>query len=348
MALVDKLYIASVWTDSSVRANNLTGTPLVSAEKNDTGEAISDEYTLTISARAGSTGTVTVSASANNPFSGRVVTGVEMDDTTPVTNIIPGVSIIFDNAAANGNTASIIVGDPYGSFDATGVDAGVPTAGVRHQVENDGDADVSDAKAMLLPMAFLYKKTGSVLEYVRRFAEGAEEKIAGSGSSRVMPYGLTISDVAGSGSGKTCTLSIDGGAFGTDSILDLISGTTQNGTLLKAVGSDNPYKVVDGPLTGLEFAIHPSCANTNTCNVLIFESRYVQIAPDVAGVEGTYGVDDVILTTTGEVDGVILSGDVAYYWTRFLVPEAANNESNPYPTSIALRASQSTAAGWGA
>lgn len=345
--LIDQIEISSVWTDSDVRGSNVTGTPVVSAVLNPTGELIPDDYVITISARAGSTGTVTISsASPNNPYLGRVVTGVTMDDATEVTNIIPGVTIVFDNAAANGNTASIIAGDPYGSFDATGVSAGVPTTGVRHRVHNDGEADVSDAQVLLMTQAIAVKKTGAVFEYIKPFAPGATEKIAGGGSSRVMPYLITITNVAGSGESKTCSVSVDGVVFGADELLDMVSGDTQDGDDVKALGGDNPYRVVAGDLEGLEFAIDPACANTNTANVLVFPSRYIQIAPDVAGVEGTYGTDPVDLTSTGETTGVIAADGYAYYWVRYLVPESANNESNPYPANTAIQASQSTAAGW--
>lgn len=111
MALEDQLFIGGVWVASAVRGANTAGTPIVSAALTGTGEEISDDYSLAISARAGSTGTVTVTAGPNNPYNGRVTTGVTMDDTTEVLDVIPGVTIIFDNAAANGNTATVNVGD---------------------------------------------------------------------------------------------------------------------------------------------------------------------------------------------------------------------------------------------
>jgi hypothetical protein len=128
--------------------------------------------------------------------------------------------------------------------------------------------------------------------------------------------------------------------------LTLPLGQLNPGTGIKAVDPPYPYRVIDGPLTGLEFALDAGAANTNAANVLIFPSRYVQIADDIAGVEGTYGSTPVDLTETGESTGVITSGGVAYFWARFLVPSSANNESNPYPCNIALSASQSSGAGW--
>jgi hypothetical protein len=346
MALKDQLFISGVWTDSSVQGENTTGTPIVSAALDGTGEEISDLYTLTVSARSGGTGTVTVAASANNPFNGRVKTGVNFDDTTEYNNIVPGVAIIFDNAGVNGDAAEITIGSPYGAFDASGVGAGVPTAGVRHRVLNDGTSNVTDSKARLLTQAIQVLITNRVFAFINPFADGATEKTAGGGSDRIMPYAMTISAVSGSGMSKVATLSVDGVAFAADTLLDLTTGLTHSGVGIKAIGSSYPYQVVDGPLEGLVFALDAGVANSDEANVLIFPSRYVQIAKDVAGVEGTYGTSDVDLTEAGQATGVITPSGVAYYWTRFLVPAASNNESNPYPTNVALSASLSTAAGW--
>jgi hypothetical protein len=346
MSLIDKLYIGGVWTGTDILGSNTAGTPLVSAELEGSGEEIADTYTLTVSARSGGTGSITVTCSPNNPYNGTTHALLNFDDTTEYTNIIPGVIIVLDNAGANGNTATVKVGAPYGSFDASGIDAGVPTDGVRHQVLNDGDSDVANAQALLLTQAIQVAIFGSPLAYVKQFADGATEKTAGGGSDRVMPYSLSISGVSGSGPSKVATLSVDGVAFPADYLLDLTTGTTESGTGIKAVDPPYPYRVIDGPLTGLEFALDAGVANTNAANVLIFPSRYVQIADDIAGVEGTYGSTPVDLTETGESTGVITSGGVAYFWARFLVPSSANNESNPYPCNIALSASQSSGAGW--
>lgn len=343
MALIDEIEIESVWTPSSVRGANTAGTPILSASLTGSGEEISDEYTLTISDRSGGTGTVTVTAGSNNPYDGRVVTSVPMDDSTEVTDVIPGVTIVFDNAAANGNTASIDVGDYKGTFDASGIDAGTPTDGVRHRVTNNGASSVQDAQALLLNQVVMVKKTGSVFSYVKPFAENATEKVSGV---RTMPYSITVDNQAGSGGGRTVDLLIDGSPFGADSILDLTTGTTSNSTGLKSTSASYPYAVVDGPLEGLVFDITETCVDGDKANILIFPSRYVQIAEDVAGVEGTYGTDPVDLTTVGQSTGVITAAGVAYFWVRLLVPASAISESNPYPCNVALRASESSDAGW--
>lgn len=347
MALVDQIEVAAVWTDSDVRGVNTTGAVLVSAELAGTGEQISGDYTLEVSARAGGTGTVTVNASSpNNPYDGNVKAGVNFDDVTEYTDIIPGVVLVFDNAAVNGDDATVSVGDYQGSFDASGVGAGTPTAGTRHKVVNDGAEDVIECVAKLLTQAVYIDKTGRVFSFVSPFAVNATEKIAGGGSTRVMPYEMVISAVAGAGPTKTATLSIDGGAIGADHVLDLSTGVTQDGTLLKALDPPHMYKFVDGPLEGLNFALDAACVNTDEANIMIFPSRYVQIAEDIAGVAGTYGLVDVDLTESGEATGVITASGEAYYWVRLLIPSSAGNSSNPYPCNVALQSKASEAAGW--
>lgn len=347
MALVDQIEITGVFTDSSVRGANLVGQVVVSAEPTSSGQAISDDYTLTVSARAGGTGTITVSTSSpNNPYNGKVVTGVPFDNVTEVLNIVPGATLVFDSDAVNTNTAIINIGDYQGLFDANGVGAGVPSDGVRHKVVNTAGSEAVDCKASLLTQSVMYKKTGDALRYVRPFADGATEKTAGGGSDRVMPYALSISAVSGVGALKVATLSVDGVALDADEVTDLTTGVTEDGVGLKAIDPPHPYAINTGPLEGLEFAIHHDCVDGDIANVLIFPSRYVQIADDVAGVEGTYGTVDVALTEVGEASGVISGGGAAYFWSRMLVPVSASNESNPYPCNIAIQGSESTQAGW--
>lgn len=346
MALVDKVFVGGVWIDSRVKRTNMSGTPVTSVAESGTGEMIPDEYALTLSAVAGGTATVTVaSSSPNNPYNGKVVTGVPLDGVTAVTNVVPGVAIIFSATGANGNTADVFAGQFLGIFDASGVEAGVPSDGVRHQVVNTGTAPVSDAKAMLLTQAVLVKKTGTVFSWIKSFADDAVEKTVGGGSDRVMPYALKTIAVSGVGVAKVATLQVDGVTLGAASILDLNTGTEVSGTGLKAI-SGQSYRILTGNLEGLEFAISPECATNDIANVLVFNSRFIQIAPDEDGSEGAYGTVDVPLTQEGVSAGVIEPSGEAYYWVRVLVPLSGNSESNPHPINVALQASESGEAGW--
>lgn len=348
MGLIDKLFLSGVWTPSLVRGANVSGSSLTSAQASGTGEEISDTYTLTVSARSGGTGTITIATgSPNNPYSGRVAAGLNFNGTTQYTNVIPGVTLVFATAGANGNTSLVTIGNPYGAFDASSGSAGTPVGEVKHKVTNDGASSVTGAKAKLLTQAIWTRIVNKLFNYVVPFAIGATEKTTGGGSNQVTAYAMTVSGIAGSGPTKTADLNVDGVVLGAASILDLTTGSSVSGTGLKAITPAYPYRIQSGPLTGLEFAIDSAVVNSDEANVLIFNSRYIQIAPDVTGVAGTYGTADVDLTESGQATGVITAAGEAYYWTRFLVPTSANNESNPYPAKVALTGSQSTSAGWG-
>lgn len=347
MPLKDKIFVGGVWVDTAARFSNTAGTALTSLSAIKDGEAIADIYTLTMSSVVALTGTVTVgTASPNNPYKGRVVTAVPLDGTTAVKNIIPGISLVFASSAANGNVSQVSVGSYAGTIDASGVGSGVPSAGVRHQVENTGLGLISNSVVKLLTMAIWAKKIGTVFGEVRPFAPGATEKIAGSGSNRTMPYLMKTVNVTGVGSAKIADLQVDGVTLGANSVLDLATGEELSGVGLKAITPGNGYRIIDGPLTGVEFSLSASCATNDTANILIFPSRFVQIAEDVAGVEGTYGITDVVLTQVGQAAGSIAAAGVAYYWIRTLVPEGATSESNPYPFSVALQGLESGSAGW--
>lgn len=347
--LVDELFISGVWTPSSTRFVNDTGTPLVSAESNADGRAIADIYTLDMSAVTPTvTGDVTIGASSpNNPYAGQTFT-VDLDGVTEYKDIIPGVTLVFSDAGGFGNTwaATVDVGEFLGTFDAFGGGAGVPSGGVRHRVLNDGTGAVSDSKATLLPIAKWVKMIGEPFSTVRNFAEGATEKQAGGGSNQVVPYVITIDDTAGAGPTKTVTVKVDGVTFGANTLRDLSTGVSQDGTLVKALSPGRFYRVILGDLTGLEFAISADAVDGDEANVLIFEARFVQIAPDVAGVAGTYDDVDVTLTQVGQAAGVIQPAGVAYFWRRVLVPSGGNAESNPYPSDTAIKGTETGAAGW--
>lgn len=346
--LIDKIFEGGVWVDSDSRVTNTVGTPITSAAANRDGRAIADEYFLTFAAVVvGTSANVTVTTtSPNNPY--RHTKAVVLDGVTVHKDVIPGLDMVF---SANGGftgawTATIKVGEFLGTFDAFGGGAGVPSAGVRHQVANTGTGAVSSAKARLIPIVKWVKKVGTVFSVVKPFAEGATEKVQGGGSSRVVPYVLSISAVAGAGAAKTCTVSVDGVAFPAASLRDLSTGVDQSGALVKAIAPGNYYRVITGALTGLEFAVDAGVANGDTANVLIFTSAFIQIAPDAAGVAGAYGTADVVLTEAGQAAGTILAGGVAYYWRRVLVPAGGNAESNPRPGDVALTGTETGAANW--
>jgi hypothetical protein len=345
MALKAQIFVGGVWVDANVRLTNGTGTPVVSAVDNGTGEGIADIYTLAFSdVIAGTSANVTIGTqSPNNKYKGRV-RAVALDGVTVHNDVIPGVGLVFSN---NGGflatwTATVNVGTWLGTFDAFGVGAGVPSAGERVRVQNTGTGVVSGAKAQLEKRALLRRHTGNALASIKPFADGATVKMVG-GTSQVTNYALTIANIAGAGAGKTCDLAIDGVTFGAASLRDLSNNAAVSGVGLKAIAGQS-YRVLTGPLTDLEFSIDPTCANGDRGNVTIWLDSFVEIAPDVAGVEGAYGTADVTLTEAGQAAGVILAGGFAYFWRRLTVAAGGNAESNPYPGNIKVTAVEGGAA----
>lgn len=346
MSLIDKIDPGSGFVPSAVRVVHIVGTPVDSAVSLDDGELIPDEYTLTLSAVSAGTGTVTVdTGSINNPFNGAVFTGVALDGSTERTDIVPGLTLIFDNAGANGQSSTIYVGSYFGTISSIAVGDGLPATGIRHQVLNTSVGTVTNAKARILTQSIQVKKTGSAFSYVANFADGATEKVAGAGSYRIMPYVVAVKDITGTGDDKTASVYVDLDGPGALTIKDRTTGEHQTGVDLRAVEGQQ-YEVVSGPLKGLIFAIDPDCAEDDDANILIFSNRYAEIAPDDAGSEGTYGNSDVDLTETGFATGVITPNGVAYYWVRVRVPGSSNNESNPYLANVALTGEDSGSAGW--
>lgn len=347
--LKDQLFISGSWVDAAVRFVNGTGTPLVSAVDNADGRAIADVYGLTFDSVVASTSAnVTIAASSpNNPYGGQTF-AVVLDGATEYKDIIPGVTLVFSASGSFSNswTATVNIGEFLGTFDAFGGGAGVPSSGVRHRVTNDGTGAVSDSKTTLLPIAKWVKKVGEVFDTVRNFADGATEKQAGGGSVQIVPYVITVDTVTGSGGSKTVTVKVDGSPFAASTLRDLSTGVAQDGTLVKAVAPGHFYRVISGDLEGLEFAISANVANGDTANILIFDSRFIQIAPDVSGSAGTWGTADITLTQSGQSSGVIQPSGTAFFWRRVLVPAGGNAESNPYPGDVALKGTETGAAGW--
>lgn len=347
MSLIDQILVAAVWTNSGLSFANTNGAPIASAVENGSGEGIADVYTLTLSAVVGATGTVTVTTAApRNPYNGRVVAGVNLDGVTAYDNIVPGANIVFAVGGANANAGNVDMGQYDGTFDSFGAGAGTPSADVRHRVLNDGAGAVGNAKAQLVTAAIHVRKTGLALAYVKPFAASAVEKTAGGGSDQIVPYKLKIVNVAGAGPAKTCDLQLDGVTFAAATLLDMMTGAVVSGVGLKAVTPNNPYQVLSGPLQDLIFAVHPGCVNNDVANILIFPPRYQQIAPDVGGAPGTWGIADVDLTQVGQGAGIIQSLGVAFYHKRILVPAGASSGSNPYIAKVALTATESQGADW--
>jgi hypothetical protein len=345
----DRINVAGVWVNSAVQFSNDSGVMIDSATANQTGEAISDSYQLTAGAVAGGVGTIAVACSPSNTLNnGKMVAGVHFDGATEYSNIIPGVILVFQAGTATGNVSTVKVGQFAGQIDAFGVGAGTPVGATRHQAHNDDASDVTDAAATIDAEAEYVKKIGSVFFAVNPYAPGATYKPLGGGSDQVNPYRFEVTAVAGAGPTKTISFTVDGALLPADSIRRIADGSTSNSTGIKAVLGEY-YEVVDGDLTGLQFVVDPACALHDTCNILVFPARYIQITADVAGAPDAagWGTADVPLTQAGQTAGTILTGGDAYYWSRYIVPPGASSQSNPWQMLVTIRVNSSQAANWG-
>lgn len=343
--LQDQVFEGSTWVPSITRYSNLLGTPLLSAVPNFSGEALADVYTLTftdVDTLVKTAKVYVLTAAPNNPYKRVVGLTVNIDGTTIYKNVVPSVNLVFRDIGTFANTwsAEVRVGTFEGTFNAYGDDAGTPGSGQKHRVLNTDAGAAADCKVTLRTMAILIVKTGIVFDLVKPFAVAATEKQAGGGSQRVMPHAITVDNISGSGAGKTFDLLVDGSPV---NVTNLSTGVNGPSTALNVIHN---YKVTTGGLNSVEFKLSQSCITGSSANLMIFSSRFVQVAPDVDGVEGEYGTDDVILTQTGETAGIIQPSGVAYYWVRALVPEGANSESNPYPSNIFIVGKQTGTAGW--
>lgn len=340
-AQIEETAGSTTFVAMGARFTNSTGTPLVSADANENGEAIADVYTLTFtSVIAGTSATVTVSAeSPNNPYDGRVKTGVLLDDTTVYDDIIGGVDLVFDNSGSFTGSwaAEVRVGHPFGAFNAFPPDAGTPSGSRQIQVENTGADDAQNCVARLIPVVKRYRITNHVFERLRPFAESAVEKLSGL---QIAPYVITVSGVLGSGASKTMDFRVDGSAVDVINLTDQSTGTSDD---LNVVDF---YRITSGNLEDVEFKLSQDAVSSNEENLLVFEHRFSQIAADVAGTPGSFGTADIDLTESGEATGTITPAGTALFWVRVLVPDGGNAESNPYQCDVALEGSVSGSAGW--
>ena len=351
MPFEDRIDRGAGFVASAFLALNTIGAMLDLDEitETETGEAVSDIYTLVASAVAGGSGTITVSTSApDNYVNGRQKVGVLFDGVTIRSDIIPGIALVFNAGVANGNTSTVEVGVYVGPINAFGMGAGDPIEETRHQAHNTGAGSIEGAAAFLAAEAEYVKKVGTVFSVVLQHAVGATYKPLGGGSDQINPYRITIDDVDGSGAGKTVTMLVDGLPLAADSVLDIDTGETQDSTLLKAIDPSYFYRIVTGPLTGLIFAIDAEVLDTHTANILIYPPRHMQITGDIAGVpdEDGWGVADVPLTQAGQSEGVVLGGGDAYYWSRLVVTAGSSGESNPWQSWVFLKGVESEGANW--
>lgn len=336
---IEEVSLSGTFVAAAARLTNTVGTPVVSVAANDDGGAIADVYTLTFEdVVAGVDATVKVSAgSPNNPNIDAVGKTVDLDATTAYDNIIRGVDLVFsdDVGFLNSWTAQIRVGLSFGTVQAFGTIT--PSTSRKIRVYNTGDEAGQNCKAEVVNIAKLWAKVGKVFERVFPFAENATEKLTGES---VSPYSITVENVTGTGAAKTMDVLVDGEPVNVENLTDNTAG------LSEGINVVDRYRITTGDLEDVTFLLSQDAENTDTANILIFDRRFMQIAPDTAGSPGTFGTADVDLTETGEATGVITAGGFADFHVRVLVNDSGNSSSNPHPLDVRLSGQVSEAANW--
>jgi hypothetical protein len=338
-ARLEEVALSGTFVAAAARLTNTVGTPVVSVAANDDGGAIADVYTLTFeSSDPGVDATVKVAAgSPNNPNIDQTGKVVDLDATTAYDNIIRGVDIVFDDDVGflDTWTAQIRVGLSFGTVQAFGTI--VPSTSRKIRVYNTGDEEGQNCKAELVNIVKHWAKVGKVFERVFPFAENATEKLTGDS---VSPYAITVENVTGSGAAKTMDVLVDGAPVNVENLTDLTTGTSEG------IGVVDRYRITSGDLEDVTFLLSQDAVNDDEANILIFDKRFMQIAPDTAGSPGTFGTADVDLTETGEATGVITAAGFADFHVRVLVNDGANSSSNPHPLDVRISGETSESANW--
>lgn len=357
-----------------VRLVAVSGTAFTNVARLPNNRALADEYTAVVSGVTGTTtktGTVTIAtASGKGPYNGRVVSGVVFDGTVQ-NDIVPGLAITKTSSSgvANGNTTTFkvgiwtgvnLAGNPTGvqldwsdGIDDPGpvsVAAGDPHLIARVRFYNtDTDAQVG-CRALVLPRVIPVSTAGpeGFTEIYPVNLTPAERNIGG----RVEPLKFRFSALNTAANPDTITVeySADGGSTWdvfdvrdtTNPPLGTIPSTdlNRNGTTL--------YQIVEASLniSDLMFIIDAGADNTSTENVLIYDPRYVRVAPDVAGSPGTWSDTEAYITQSGEAAGVVNSGQSGYVWVEYDTDSAASNKQSPFPADIFVISGASGETNW--
>lgn len=345
VARIEETINSGTFVDAELRQIAGTGTPLTSAAVSSAWTLMPDSYNLTFSSVvAGVSATVTVACTnPNNPNDSDNLGGthaVDLDGVTEYTDIIRGLTLVFSDSGSftNSWTVTLKCGRAYGVQPGFGSDASRTGTGQRIRVKNTFPDVVSTVTARILPAVFPWFKTGTVFADGRRHAEGATEKITGQA---IEPYAITVSGVTGSGASKTMDWRVDGSPVDVQMIdadgFDDGAEVTSDG-----LNVTNFYRVVSGGPIGFTFKLSEDAANGDSCNIFIFEPRFIQIATSTNNLPGAYGVADVLVAET------LAFNAEADFWIRYLIPSGSIAESNPFVASPAIEALVAVALAWDA
>lgn len=348
---IEEIQGSGVWVDMRARLTNIVGAPVALAVANDTGQAIAGAYTIIFhhtegdtapeDVEPGTSGNVFVlTSSPDNPYRNTTGRAVNLDGETVYRDLVGGLDITFsdDPGFSTNWVAEIRVGHSFGAVAAYGTTAGLATDSRRIRVRNPDPDAAQNVRAVVTRHAKLFPTAGIVFEKLLDFAASAVEKITGG---QVQPYSVTVENKTGSDETTTADIKFDG------ALVNVVDQDGMAGTSAALTVVDT-YTITDGDLEGVEFQLSQAITNGSTANILIFNSRFTQIAPDLGGAPGDWGTADVAITSDPEAEGTIAAGGFGFFHVRVLAPSGSVSGSNPYICDAQIIAETSSPAGWDA
>jgi len=306
-----------------LRTVNILNTPVVGTPTwLDSGVAIADVYTLTVTEKDGSTVTVTVDCNTKNPY--RNMTGVTgtADGTTVNRNLPPGVGTILSASCDVGWQWKTSIG---AYMDVSGVttdvlnfgvvESGFYTTGVRIACENVGDSPAQSTVLYSLPGLYFYGTSYDVLiKTIKPHSSPTRHKMAPQGTLTI-----TFQDWKTGGTGKkTADVYVNASKAIEDAIFD--------GATVYEYGSGNGYNDGADLLQGLQIILADTTTDPSAITLTLKVAdgwNWVEFAVDTSGSPGTYSNQDLTLTESGQPTGTITASHAAFFWARWKLPGAA-------------------------
>ena len=323
------------------RVTNLVGSNLLKTASCDwlrLGEDLAGTITLSIKpgTLSGTTATIVTTADHTThprsyPTNDEFV--VALDGATEYRNIVPDTLLVFNDATSVGTaetwTAEVVTGDYLGNYadgNPDGATPGDPVYTRRIAVKNfAADTKTNVYLTIERPPVDLWRKAGTgLLASIRAATDEPVEK-EDPGDGQTEPYKFSAANYNG-GTNRIDIL-VDGSSITTVRYLDT-SPTTTSGSLQLLRGGR--YRIESGDLTGLEFTVRTDAANSDTCNVIVWDRRCIQIAPDSGGNAGTYQLTDLLVSAS-------LAPAAAAYAHIQVDANVGSGAKNPIQIGLGLR-----------
>lgn len=304
----------------AVRWANITGTPLTAAAPLDCGQEVADLYEVRFHV-AGAVVTADVTAGPHNPYPATGL-AVVADGATENRHLVPGAGVVVAAGVADGDHARVAVGYYLTATGAatpalaTGVvETGQVSSAARLAAVNIGDRTAWGCSLIALP-GFRWSPTaaGTWVKLIDNHKDASRERLAVTGT-----YTLTFTDWKDAGGGlKSADLLVNGNLAVSDAVFD---GAT------RYEHGHASYDDLADLLRGLAIVLQPTTQDPAgvTITLVVDAGAYLwaELAQDVGGAPGVWGTTAVELTESGQPDGAIPAGGIAYAWHRWNLPDNA-------------------------